>query len=240
MAKDAFDARGLADAQLITMALKAMTAAEAGADWTSDERTPYPGKKKTPTNKEIIEYLAEPNHGPSRDIRITDSDGDELNRIVANEMTEALIKVGNTGMTKRRVTVAGGKTKLVDDKAFTVTAEKQARAGITGGLRKAAIRAADIQYDRVKNMKTNDGSAAAKVSGSLDVDSAFGGGGGYAGWRYRTFGVNEDVVYFASGQLARALQTSSLKGKIKIRYNAGKTGKVLASVKGSIRASRVS
>ena len=199
----AFEAKGLDGAQAIVTTLQAMAATKAGADWVVDPRRPD-GSGSQPSNAELLEFLANPKHGPKRDIRINDSDGDELNKIIADELVKQLNRVGQV------VAPSGGS-------AMVVQADKQARAGIVGGLRKAAKRAAAIMYERIKNMRTNTGGALQPPTNEAS-----------AARRKKLHGVNESVALIATRQLVEALQ----KGNIKVRFDSSGLSSALKIIRG--------
>jgi hypothetical protein len=204
-----FNTTGMEESKKILQALAMMSATEAGADWVGGTRSDDRASRQV-SNAEIIDFLAEGNtrdkRGPQkRDIRPNEAEGQKAVEIYADELVTQLNRVGM---------VARGSVKTV---------EQQARAGIVGGLRKAIKFIVKLMAKRVETGTTNTGARAKEVTGSLDEDIAFSGsGGGYAGWRYRKFGISESVVFIASGQLLHALE----KGKIKIRFNSAGLGKV--------------
>jgi hypothetical protein len=201
MAKPLVTAKGLDGATSIALMLDVLTTANAGADWVSEPRKPYrwSSAKNTPTNKELIRYLAgvdafgrpDPLHkGPRRDIRPTDKDRQRSAELFSNELVKQMRKVG---------LIANGKA---------ITVERSAKAGIVGGLRKAAKHLAKAQYENLK-------------SGNFTAPEEQ-----WANKRNAEWGVAKSVSLIASRQLSEALQ----EGKIKINYKTRNLGKIRSLV----------
>jgi hypothetical protein len=183
---DAASVKGLNDAMTVAEMLNILDRANSGAEWTAAPRI----NPKDPSNEQIIEYLAK----GGRDIRANYKDMTEAAELFADEIVRHMNRVNH-------VTKAGVK----------ITADKQAKAGIVGGMRKAMKSIAKAMSGRVKAQKTSSGTQAPNVTEK------------YAKARKKKWGVNENVVYIATRQLATAL----LKGTIKIYYKNKKGAKAL-------------
>ena len=124
-----------------------------------------------------------------RDISATKDDQQKAADLLAEEIVRQMNRVKNS------------------PKAIHEANMRQAKAGIVGGLRKAAKHIAAEMYSRVKS---SAGKAVTKE---------------YARARHLKFGVADDVnlVFTASRQLGEALQ----KGTIKIRIDTAAIGRAL-------------
>jgi hypothetical protein len=199
MANEEKKVKGLDGARTIMeMILKT---ANVSAEWVSESRV---GDSSKVSNRQIIDYLAEGNDKSKgerikRDIRPNEKDAEKIAKDFVNEIA-------------KKMKIAG----KVDAGDTGVSREKAAKQGVVSAMRKAAKAQSKLMYDRVKNMKTNDGSKAHPV------------GKKYAAQRKRLHGVAESVVYVATAQLANALQ----KGKIKINFGKASKGGLVKATKG--------
>ena len=83
-----------------------------------------------------------------------------------------------------------------------LTEEKQVRAGLAGGMKPALTTLSRGMLANLRSMRTRDGGQAARV------------GEKYAKARRLKYGVDESVVYVASGELGGAVQN----GRTRIRW----------------------
>jgi hypothetical protein len=106
MAKPLVTAKGLDGATAISLMLDICTTSEAGADWDGGLRVPNKGQKasNTPSNAELIEYLAE----EGRDIRATSRENQHAAVLFSNELVKKMRRVGN---------IAQGNVKTVETQA---------------------------------------------------------------------------------------------------------------------------
>ncbi len=130
---------GLEEAEVIARMLEILSKSNSGGEWYSDARQ----NPKDPSNKQIIEYLAE----QGRDIRANIQEQEDAAQLFANEIVRQMSRVGR--VTKNKV---------------KITAEQQAKAGIIGGIRKAMKYIAGSMSERVKSGTTNDESKAKAVT----------------------------------------------------------------------------
>ena len=179
-----------------TKMLEIISAVDAGAAL-------HPGQERTGekvNNAEVIEFLAK----GGRSLYPSDKDMQKA----ANIFTDELIKHMKREARKTTVIKAGGKgldkqiKKATGNKNNSAGA-RQARQGITSGLKKATKYLGKQMYDRAKNQLTTSGIPAKKVTEE------------YARMRKRRYGVNPDVVYYKSGILLNSILT----GKVKVWYN---------------------
>lgn len=172
--------KGGAEAQAFLQMLAVCSAANASASWLAEKRT-----DGNASNGEILKYLAD----GGRDITPTDEDLGRYAKIWADEVTRQL--------DRRSKLAATGKT--------LVNVQSTARAGITGGLRKAAMAYAETLAFRAK--------AGIDKNGVMKpVTEA------YAAQRHRRHGVANDtsVVFKASLQLINNIITK----RIKVRFDS--------------------
>ena len=202
--KTGLNVQGLDGARAITGLLGAITATKAGADWVGGLRESEDGSGPIMSNARVLKYLAD----GGRDIRATpgtsegDKDQQDAAEALSGEIVKQLNLVGKTFTNTRT-----NKTRVLTD-------ERQLRAGLSDGLKKAAKLIARRMYDRLKARRTNDGGQAKEVTEA------------YARQRKSKHGVAENVVFIATRQLAEALQ----KGKVKIRIDTGGIGRALKSL----------
>ena len=192
---DVFTATGLTGAETIAKELAVFAKAGVVAElFNNESRQPYPGRKSTPSNEQIIEYLAE----GGRDITPNKEDSQDIAEGIANEMVKQLRRAGTVIDTVGR---DGARRQT------TLTAERQARRALTKGFRDALDKVQGIMRRHIESMTTSDGGPADRVSQD--------DGGKYARWRNNQFGVNEGVVYVASGQFHNAIKTARKNINIK-------------------------
>ena len=137
-------------------------------------------------NAEKIEYLAEPEHGPSRDIRLTDKD----RTLAANAY---LNRVSNV---MRMISKQGRPYKRWDEKQralFVKQGQKKAENANASGFRAAGKLAQKILQDRVE-------------SGGFEPPT----NAAYATWRQNMYGIPKSVALKASGSLIRNLTGTPL------------------------------
>jgi hypothetical protein len=194
--KGVFSVTGLEGMKAITQSLAMMEATKAGADWDGGMRQ-GDGDGPIVSNARIMKYLADGNsrsteNRKTRDIRPNEEDGRKAVQLFSDDLVRHLQRVG----------------RVVNGNPITI--EKQATAGIIGGLRKAAKYIAKVMYERVEKGVDNKGHKE-------NV------GKEYAKQRNRKWGIADDtgIVLKASLQLANALQ----RGKIKIRFDKSGLGK---------------
>lgn len=195
--KTGLDVQGLAGATAIAGLMEAVQATEAGADWVGGDR------EEGYSNAQVVQWLAD----GGRDIRANETEQAHAANLLANELVKQMNEVGRTVTNK-----AGASIKI--------TAEKQARAGIVGGLRKAAKYIAAQMYGRIQSGQDNTGKRT-----ELKIDEKL-GYSPYARQRKRKHRVNESVLFIASRQLGEAAQ----KGIIKIRFNSKGLAKALGAI----------
>ena len=199
--KTAFSSQGLDSAMLITGILQALEATQAGADWDGGERD-YKGNRKAPSkipsNAEVVEQLSK----GGRDLGPSPADQQKAAELLSDELVKKLNRAGTTVTSTKKGTI-------------TLTAERMAEDGLTGGLRKAAKHIAAQMYDRLQKGVDING-------GRKPVTEA------YARSRHLEYGVADStsLIFIASRQLGEALQT----GKIKIRFNSSGLGQALKAL----------
>lgn len=185
--------KGVNGAQRIMELIMAST--EMGAAWVSNPRN------DKVTNREVIKHLAEGNRNAKetikRDIRPNQEDIKKAAEIFVDQIA-------------KKMRIAGKN----DSAGNPVSREKAAKQGAVSAMRKSMKHTAKVMYNRVKRMKTNDGSKAHPV------------GQKYAQQRNRKYGVANSVVFVASSQLANALQ----KGKIEINFKRANMSRLLKAV----------
>ena len=156
------------------------------------------GRNDGVSNEQIIKWLADGNsRSPKpikRDIRANDEDAEKMGELFIKSVDKQLERVG--------------KRKKSGEK---VSKEDAARAGGASGLRAAAKYQAGVMYTRLEEQTDNNGRGFDLV------------GTAYAEQRLREYGINQDTVFFATGQLAEAL----LKGKYKLFFDISKVKKML-------------
>lgn len=188
MANEGMSVKGLAGAQAMLQDLEKITGVEGGAAlfYPGGERRPNIGQKTAPTYEELLGYLAE----GGRDIRPNEEDVNKMAELAMQKVSKQLAKVGREYKDKKT-----GETKVVRK-------EKQSLAGFVSGLNASMMEARKIMADRIKSGKTSSGTAE-KVTEA------------YAKRRNTLYGVNESVVYVASGQLSNAMLGAKAKVDIK-------------------------
>jgi hypothetical protein len=179
--------KGLAGANAMLRDISKMVGVDGGAAlYYPQERRSNKHQKKAPSFEQLLGYLAE----DGRDIRPNDEDVKKMGEIIVEHIGKHLRRVGRT----------------VDDprtgKKIRIRKEKQSLAGFVGGTRAAMMFARKRMLQRIKTGSTNRGKAATVTPN-------------YARQRLRDYGVNESVVYVASGQLANAMSGAQVKVNIK-------------------------
>jgi hypothetical protein len=142
----------------------------------------YPNGKAT--TGDVIDYLAEPNRGPSRDIRPNDDDGHAAAELFVAEVVRRINR---------------GKKKKFKSKAAKLRARKAAKAAAAGGFRKAGKWVRTQLIERAAEQTLNNGNPADKVSKP------------YARQRKNKYNVAEHAVFKASGLLFGDLTGGQLK-----------------------------
>ncbi len=192
MAKKKPEVKGMAGAQAILRELAAILDVDISGQYLADSpRHPTFKASKVPTHAEVLDHLAKGNNKSNnrkrRSLYSTEEDNNKAAIIVRDDIARHLQRTGRT---------------TPDGKPVT-TDKKQALAGGVAGVKKATEYLAAQMLKRLEAGSTTSGASAEKVTEQ------------YAKSRNKEYGVNESVVYVASGQLANALAS----GKIKISIN---------------------
>lgn len=176
--KDAFGSQGTEAAQYIINYIASLATDVSGI---ALHGRPYPDGKAT--TGDVIDYLAEPKHGPKRDIRPNEEDGTAAATVLVDEVA-------------RRLNIDKGKATT---KGKAVTAPKDATLAAIGGLKKAGEVVRRSLINRVNSQTLNDGSKADAVSKP------------YAAWRKNKYSVAEGSVFKRSGLFLGTLTSGQLK-----------------------------
>lgn len=195
-----FTAKGLAGAQAMLLDIERMVGVKGGAAlyFPGGARKANKGQKKAPSYEELIAYLAgEDGKGnvtqperQRRDIRPNSKEVKEMGEKIMGKVATHLKRVGRT-VTDRRT-----------GKQIKLRKKKQSLAGMVAGLRAGMLFSKRKMTARLKSYKDNTG-AYKKVTEK------------YAAQRKRDYGVDESVVFFASGQLNTAMLGAQVKVDLK-------------------------